>query len=82
MYHSFDKDKGFYCMVLPEDDKKDIKCMGASKGREYPDLDEKTAKFLHEYFTPHNIELAKLLQDLNRPLPMWLREYAKAGEDQ
>lgn len=39
----FDNKKGFYCQIVNENKNK---CLGKSKGRQYPPMDDKSAKWL------------------------------------
>ncbi|KAF7264491.1 hypothetical protein GWI33_023144, partial [Rhynchophorus ferrugineus] len=43
----FDKKKGFYCQVVKGDS---TKCLGRSKGRQYPPMEEKSLKYLQRLF--------------------------------
>ncbi|KAJ7401657.1 hypothetical protein BTVI_93724 [Pitangus sulphuratus] len=74
---TFDPQKGFWCQLL-EGGK--TKCLGKSKGRKYPPMDQESRAFLSSYYRDHNVELSKLLHRLGQPLPSWLRqELQKAG---
>ncbi|NXN96392.1 NDST4 sulfotransferase, partial [Rhinopomastus cyanomelas] len=68
---TFDPQKGFWCQLL-EGGK--TKCLGKSKGRKYPPMDQESRAFLSSYYRDHNVELAKLLHRLGQPLPSWLRQ--------
>uniref|UniRef100_A0A2Y9D1L4 [heparan sulfate]-glucosamine N-sulfotransferase n=2 Tax=Cellia TaxID=44534 RepID=A0A2Y9D1L4_9DIPT len=68
----FDNKKGFYCQVVSENRNK---CLGKSKGRQYPPMDDRSAKMLQKYYRIHNQALVKLLKKLgSRPIPQWLKE--------
>uniref|UniRef100_A0A8B9SI31 [heparan sulfate]-glucosamine N-sulfotransferase n=1 Tax=Anas platyrhynchos TaxID=8839 RepID=A0A8B9SI31_ANAPL len=67
----FDPQKGFWCQLL-EGGK--TKCLGKSKGRKYPPMDQESRAFLSSYYRDHNVELSKLLHRLGQPLPSWLRQ--------
>ncbi|XP_038122096.1 bifunctional heparan sulfate N-deacetylase/N-sulfotransferase [Culex quinquefasciatus] len=68
----FDNKKGFYCQIVNENKNK---CLGKSKGRQYPPMDEKSAKWLQRYYQNHNSALNKLLKKLgSRPIPQWLKD--------
>uniref|UniRef100_A0A2M4CUH9 [heparan sulfate]-glucosamine N-sulfotransferase n=2 Tax=Nyssorhynchus TaxID=44543 RepID=A0A2M4CUH9_ANODA len=68
----FDNKKGFYCQVVSDNHNK---CLGKSKGRQYPPMDERSAKMLQKYYRIHNQALVKLLKKLgSRPIPQWLKE--------
>uniref|UniRef100_A0A8C6YJV9 [heparan sulfate]-glucosamine N-sulfotransferase n=1 Tax=Naja naja TaxID=35670 RepID=A0A8C6YJV9_NAJNA len=68
---TFDPQKGFWCQLL---DGGKIKCLGKSKGRKYPPMDQESRAFLSNYYRDHNVELSKLLHRLGQPLPSWLRQ--------
>uniref|UniRef100_A0ABM5GJN1 [heparan sulfate]-glucosamine N-sulfotransferase n=1 Tax=Pogona vitticeps TaxID=103695 RepID=A0ABM5GJN1_9SAUR len=68
---TFDPQKGFWCQLL-EGGK--TKCLGKSKGRKYPPMDQESREFLSNYYRDHNVELSKLLHRLGQPLPSWLRQ--------
>ncbi|NWU93460.1 NDST4 sulfotransferase, partial [Upupa epops] len=68
---TFDPQKGFWCQLL-EGGK--TKCLGKSKGRKYPPMDQESRVFLSTYYRDHNVELSKLLHRLGQPLPSWLRQ--------
>ncbi|NXL46228.1 NDST4 sulfotransferase, partial [Podilymbus podiceps] len=68
---TFDPQKGFWCQLL-EGGK--TKCLGKSKGRKYPPMDQEARAFLSSYYRDHNVELSKLLHRLGQPLPSWLRQ--------
>lgn len=68
----FDKKKGFYCQVVKGDS---TKCLGRSKGRQYPPMEEKSLKYLQRYYLSHNTALVKLFKKNGiRVVPNWLRE--------
>ncbi|KAJ8732912.1 hypothetical protein PYW07_015511 [Mythimna separata] len=67
----YDAKKGFFCQAVGNDR---TKCLGKSKGRIYPPMQEKSAKFLKRYYTPHNTALSKLLVRIGRPVPQWLKD--------
>ncbi|XP_005429613.1 bifunctional heparan sulfate N-deacetylase/N-sulfotransferase 4 [Geospiza fortis] len=68
---TFDPQKGFWCQLL-EGGK--TKCLGKSKGRKYPPMDQESRAFLSSYYREHNVELSLLLHRLGQPLPSWLRQ--------
>ncbi|XP_054731807.1 bifunctional heparan sulfate N-deacetylase/N-sulfotransferase [Anastrepha obliqua] len=73
----FDVKKGFFCQVVSE---KRNKCLGKSKGRQYPSMDERSAKLLQRYYLSHNTALVKLLKKLgSRPIPQWLKDDLSTG---
>ncbi|XP_068141948.1 bifunctional heparan sulfate N-deacetylase/N-sulfotransferase [Drosophila tropicalis] len=73
----YDVKKGFYCQAVSE---KRTKCLGKSKGRQYPTMDERSAKLLQRYFLNHNTALVKLLKKLgSRPIPQWLKDDLSTG---
>nr|XP_050846994.1 bifunctional heparan sulfate N-deacetylase/N-sulfotransferase isoform X2 [Vespula vulgaris] len=68
----YDPKKGFFCQVTNEDR---TKCLGKSKGRQYPPMEDKSYKFLQRYYLSHNTALVKLLKRLgSRTIPQWLKE--------
>lgn len=68
----YDPKKGFFCQAIGE---KRNKCLGKSKGRQYPSMDERSAKLLQRYYLSHNTALVKLLKKLgSRPIPQWLKD--------
>ena len=48
-------------------------CLGKGKGRHYTPMDTKSQKFLEDYYREPNKNLLDLLQQLNKPLPDWLK---------
>lgn len=67
----FDTKKGFYCQVKNDRPK----CLGKSKGRQYPPMDEKSQKFLQRYYVSHNTALVKLMKRIGiRTVPNWLKD--------
>uniref|UniRef100_A0A1I8MTS9 [heparan sulfate]-glucosamine N-sulfotransferase n=1 Tax=Musca domestica TaxID=7370 RepID=A0A1I8MTS9_MUSDO len=73
----YDVKKGFFCQVVSE---KRNKCLGKSKGRQYPLMDERSAKLLQRYYLSHNTALVKLLKKLGaRPIPQWLKDDLSTG---
>lgn len=68
----FDKKKGFFCQVLSGDR---TKCLGRSKGRQYPPMEEKSLKLLQRYYLSHNTALVKLMKRIGlRNVPEWLKD--------
>ncbi|XP_044268588.1 bifunctional heparan sulfate N-deacetylase/N-sulfotransferase isoform X1 [Tribolium madens] len=68
----FDPKKGFYCQVVSGDH---TKCLGRSKGRQYPPMEEKSLKLLQRYYLSHNTALVKLMKRIGlRNIPNWLKE--------
>lgn len=67
----FDSKKGFYCQVKNNRPK----CLGRSKGRHYPPMDEKSQKFLQRYYVSHNTALVKMMKRIGiRNVPNWLKD--------
>ncbi len=50
----YNKMKGYYC---PVDEKGIPKCLGSSKGRTHPNIDENVEVKLRKFFEPYNNEL-------------------------
>uniref|UniRef100_A0A6F9DLC2 [heparan sulfate]-glucosamine N-sulfotransferase n=1 Tax=Phallusia mammillata TaxID=59560 RepID=A0A6F9DLC2_9ASCI len=67
----FDQKKGFFCQVTEQ---KRLKCLGKSKGRLYPDMDDKSQMFLTKYYQVANTKLLQMLKSMNKPVPKWLEE--------
>ncbi|XP_021967195.1 bifunctional heparan sulfate N-deacetylase/N-sulfotransferase [Folsomia candida] len=67
----YDRSKGFYCQVISQNRNK---CLGRSKGRHYPPMDDRSEKYLQSYYKSHNSALEKLLRRLDHSIPPWLRE--------
>ncbi|RZC33289.1 bifunctional heparan sulfate N-deacetylase/N-sulfotransferase [Asbolus verrucosus] len=68
----FDPKKGFYCQVISGDH---TKCLGRSKGRQYPPMEEKSLKLLQRYYLSHNTALVKLMKRIGiRNIPNWLKD--------
>nr|XP_002120286.1 bifunctional heparan sulfate N-deacetylase/N-sulfotransferase 4 [Ciona intestinalis] len=67
----FDKRKGFFCQLLPTGK---TKCLGRGKGRQYPDMDQLSVKYLDTYYKESNTKLTELLRGINKPIPGWLSE--------
>ncbi|XP_071440534.1 bifunctional heparan sulfate N-deacetylase/N-sulfotransferase [Hetaerina americana] len=68
----YDPKKGFFCQVTNGDH---TKCLGRSKGRQYPPMDERAYKLLQRYYLSHNTALVKLLKRLGgRHVPQWLKD--------
>ena len=67
----YNADKGFYCQVVDDDR---FKCLGSGKGRQYPPMQERTAKYLAEYYSKANAALLKLLEKSGQLIPGWLRD--------
>ncbi|KAJ3653400.1 hypothetical protein Zmor_012654 [Zophobas morio] len=68
----FDPKKGFFCQVVSGDH---TKCLGRSKGRQYPPMEEKSLKLLQRYYLSHNTALVKLMKRIGlRNISNWLKE--------
>ncbi|XP_017779396.1 PREDICTED: bifunctional heparan sulfate N-deacetylase/N-sulfotransferase-like isoform X2 [Nicrophorus vespilloides] len=68
----YDEKKKFYCQVLNGER---TKCLGKSKGRHYPPMEEKSLKLLQRYYLSHNTALVKLLKRIGmRNVPQWLQD--------
>lgn len=51
------------------------KCLGRSKGRQYPAMEEKSLKYLQRYYLSHNTALVKLFKKIGiRIVPNWLKD--------
>lgn len=67
----YDPKKGFFCQVTNEDR---TKCLGKSKGRQYPPMEDRSYKMLQRYYLSHNTALVKLLKRLGQKTPQWLKD--------
>lgn len=67
----YDAKKGFFCQKGSGDHNK---CLGMSKGRHYPPMEDKSLKLLHRYYLSHNTALVKLMKRIGRPIPQWLKD--------
>ncbi|XP_073982493.1 N-deacetylase and N-sulfotransferase sfl [Rhodnius prolixus] len=68
----YDPKKGFFCQVKNSDRNN---CLGKSKGRQYPNMEERAYKLLQRYYLSHNTALVKLLKRLGqRTVPQWLKD--------
>lgn len=56
---------------------KKSKCLGGSKGRQYPPMDQRSEEYLRQFYRKHNIALSHLLDKLKVPRPDWLEEELK-----
>ncbi|XP_022667270.1 bifunctional heparan sulfate N-deacetylase/N-sulfotransferase-like isoform X1 [Varroa destructor] len=75
-YHlEFDPRKGFFCPKVNGR----RRCLGASKGRRYPDMCTQCAAALKEFYLHYNVQLSKLLGQLKIVAPNWLREELTKG---
>lgn len=72
----YDSRKGFFCQVIPQNS---IKCLGRSKGRQYPPMEPRAEKFLKTFYLSHNVALSKLLTRLRQPIPSWLEKDLSHG---
>ena len=70
----FDINKGFYCPITKS---WSTKCLGKGKGRQYPPMEQKSVKFLRDYYRLYNEHLVKLLKRLGYTVPKWLEEELK-----
>lgn len=71
MHLRYDEKKGFFCQILSGDR---MKCLGKSKGRQYPSMEDRSLKFLQRYYLSHNTALFKLLKRIGmRNVPQWLK---------
>lgn len=67
----YDEKKGFFCQIVSGDR---MKCLGKSKGRQYPSMEDRSLKFLQRYYLSHNTALFKLLKRIGmRNVPQWLK---------
>lgn len=75
-YHlEFDSRKGFFCPKVNGQ----RRCLGASKGRRYPEMCLQCSAILKEFYLHYNVQLSKLLGQLKIIAPNWLREELTKG---
>lgn len=55
----FNSTRGFYCMRMNATHER---CLGASKGRKHPDIEQSVIWKLNRFFQPHNKQLFDLIQ--------------------
>ncbi|XP_076806907.1 bifunctional heparan sulfate N-deacetylase/N-sulfotransferase 1-like [Clavelina lepadiformis] len=67
----YEKKKGFYCQILKSGK---TKCLGKSKGRQYPEMDDQSMNYLRHYYSDANRKLLQMLQSINKPIPLWVLE--------
>ena len=70
----FDPKKGFFCQVTSDDR---TRCLGKSKGRQYPPIDEPSEDYLKQFYNKYNVALSKFLDRINLEKPEWLTEALK-----
>lgn len=70
-FYRFDERKGYFCYSTKEGDKP--RCLGASKGRQYPPLSEETRQDLSRFYRPFNVALDRLLTKHGYRTPTWLQ---------
>ena len=70
LYCSYSHRKGHYCLLVEGKQK----CLGPSKGRQYPPLRDAELSYLLDYYSQENAKLITLLRDLKRPIPIWLAD--------
>jgi heparan sulfate N-deacetylase/N-sulfotransferase NDST2 len=46
LFYRYDRSKGFYCQVISQNKNK---CLGRSKGRHYPAMDDRSEKYLQVF---------------------------------
>lgn len=67
----FDPKKGFYCQTMSNNKSK---CLGRSKGRKYPPMDQKSMAVLQQFYSKHNVALSHLLEKYKYRIPNWLEQ--------
>lgn len=72
----YDKKKGFYCVRQARSTGRSRVCLGASKGRHYPSLDERSREFLQRFYSDSNAKFASLLRSKfsHSPSLTWLNQ--------
>ncbi|XP_064625741.1 bifunctional heparan sulfate N-deacetylase/N-sulfotransferase-like isoform X2 [Lineus longissimus] len=70
-YLRYDPKKGFFCQVVNGDH---TKCLGRSKGRQYPPIEDRAEKYLKSLYRKANVALSKLLSRLAQAQPEWLQD--------
>ena len=73
----YDKKKRFFCMYnISKYDRKTHKCLGSSKGRSYPKLNDTfMLNYLNNYFNKSNILFYNLLKSYSFDVPRWLKKF-------
>lgn len=68
----YEEKKGYFCQVVKGDR---TKCLGKSKGRNYPPMEDKSLKLLQRHYLSHNTALLKLLKRIGmHNVPQWLQD--------
>ncbi|BET01250.1 Heparan sulfate N-deacetylase [Nesidiocoris tenuis] len=71
----YDPKKGFFCQVKSSAQGDATACLGKSKGRIYPPMEQRAYKFLQRFYLSHNTALVKLMKKLGlRTVPQWLKD--------
>jgi hypothetical protein len=68
----YNKKKKFFCIHEIKINR--IKCLGASKGRIYSPMDEKSRIYLNEFYKNANKIFLKLLNKYKYHVPNWLKK--------
>ncbi|KAF1758713.1 hypothetical protein GCK72_015173 [Caenorhabditis remanei] len=69
----FSKSKGYFCRFIDEK----TKCLGESKGRKYPEMDEELRMKLDKIFSLDNSSLYKFLKKNRLRIPKWLEDVVR-----
>ena len=65
---SFSEKKGFHCLYV----RGRFHCLGASKGRHYPPMENADVEYLQDFYKRDNLLLRELLKKFSYRLPIWL----------
>lgn len=74
----FDPKKGFYCQLLSNNH---TKCLGRSKGRQYPQMDAESEKYLGQFYKRHNVAISRIMSRMGQDIPQWLQDDLKDLDD-
>uniref|UniRef100_A0A1I8BHN1 [heparan sulfate]-glucosamine N-sulfotransferase n=1 Tax=Meloidogyne hapla TaxID=6305 RepID=A0A1I8BHN1_MELHA len=68
----YSEKKGFYCIVLDNNQKSSLHCLGKGKGRHYEPMTERLKNHLKAFYSEPNKSLKNLLNKYKIPLPSFL----------
>jgi len=71
----YSEKKGFFCAIQNDGYKNSTKCLGNSKGRKYPLIDNKSLLYLNDFFKEPNFKFYKFLKAKLYSIPLWLHKF-------